>query len=76
MILVVDMVGCVCMGTKSDSATCRWKLVTYNWNSGFTDNSVAQWGAIGMLAAEEVWEHSNSSVGKGPEQRLDDGQYL
>ncbi|MBD3316819.1 MAG: PKD domain-containing protein, partial [Chitinivibrionales bacterium] len=27
----------------------------YNWNSSSSDNSVAQWGAIGLIPAERLW---------------------
>ncbi|MCP4090940.1 MAG: PKD domain-containing protein, partial [Gammaproteobacteria bacterium] len=50
--IVVDMVDAYAWG-QYDSATVGggWR---YGWNS-HPDNSAAQWGAIGMLAAEEIW---------------------
>jgi len=50
--LVVDMVDAYAWG-QHDGATVGggWR---YAWGS-HPDNSAAQWGAIGMLAAEETW---------------------
>ncbi|MCP3866782.1 MAG: PKD domain-containing protein [Gammaproteobacteria bacterium] len=51
--LVVDMADVYAWGQSESSAGGGW---IYSWNSGtFTDNSAAQWGAIGMVAAENVW---------------------
>jgi PKD repeat protein len=51
--LVVDMLDAYAWGqSESGGARGGWR---YNWNAD-SDNSVAQWAAIGMLAAEEVWD--------------------
>lgn len=48
--IVQDMVDMYAWGqVDSGSARGGWQ---YNWNSG-SDNSAAQWGAIGMIAAEK-----------------------
>ncbi len=49
--LVVDMVDAYAWGQNDTAAGGGWR---YSWNS-HPDNSAAQWGAIGMLAAEEIW---------------------
>jgi len=53
--LVTDMLDMYAWGqgdAASGASAGGWQ---YTWN-GSSDNSVAQWGAIGMLAAEEVWK--------------------
>ena len=50
--IMQDLVDMYCWG-QSDDATVGggWR---YGWNQG-PDNSASQWGAIGMLAAEQLW---------------------
>ena len=52
--LVTDMVDMYAWG-QTDYTSSQGGGWQYSWNSGI-DNSAAQWGAIGMLAAEEVWK--------------------
>lgn len=50
--LLTDMVDVYAWG-QNDSSSPRggWQ---YGWNTGASDNSASQWGAIGMLAAEDI----------------------
>jgi len=52
--LVTDMSDMYSWG-QSDNTTTFGGGWRYSWNSD-SDNSAAQWGAIGMLGAEEVWK--------------------
>jgi len=50
--LVTDMVDALIFGQCDPSASDRggWR---YDWNQGTSDNSISQWGAVGLLAAAD-----------------------
>ncbi|MBU0717365.1 MAG: PKD domain-containing protein, partial [Planctomycetes bacterium] len=51
--IVQDMVDMYAYGQNdSGGAQGGWQ---YGWNTGVSDNSAAQWGCIGMMAAEDVF---------------------
>ncbi|WP_026840924.1 PKD domain-containing protein [Citrifermentans bremense] len=50
--LLTDMVDVYSWGQTDGTGGGGWQ---YSWNGGI-DNSAAQWGAVGLLAAEEVWK--------------------
>ncbi|MGA1841632.1 MAG: PKD domain-containing protein [bacterium] len=49
--ILTDMVDMYAWGQDDYPSTGGWR---YNWNSS-PDNSASQWGAIGLLAAEEIF---------------------
>ncbi len=50
--LVADMVDAYAWAQSDQTWGGGWQ---YGWNDQAADNSVSQWGAIGMLAAEHYW---------------------